>query len=107
LQTKPALHDLMAAIGYLLLRWGWFERWRGEGETPSELDAVRRMRNALCHELEGAYSDPEKDIEPFVRCRTPEGVAATYSWSEIDAAIRELGRYRGIAPGSPPRPLRR
>jgi hypothetical protein len=84
------LTDLMSAVGFLLLRWGWVERRLNSGPFPSELLDVRQMRNRICHGLQAASADPNCADEPTIRGFDLNGAAWTYSYSDLLAAIQAL-----------------
>jgi hypothetical protein len=83
----PTLHDLMAMVGYLLLRWGELERRLDGAKPPPGLDHIRQLRNRLCHGLVSAGAPPGE--EPRLHCSV-EGATVAYTWADLDAAIREL-----------------
>jgi len=84
---------MMASIGYLLLHWGAMERRLADEPFPPELAAVRQLRNTLCHGLRSAWADPNDDAEPHVCCQTANGEDITYTWIDLDEAIRTLERF--------------
>ena len=94
-EPPPELRDLMAAIGYLLLRWGWLERQLGGAAPPAELGGVRSIRNLVCHGLEAASSDPTGAVDPLVQCRDSKGQRVTVTYSDLQDAIRALERFGG------------
>jgi hypothetical protein len=89
------LRDLLSAVGMLLLRWGVVESQLRGAAVPDELSEVRQLRNTVCHGLYAANADPRSDIEPFVRCRSLDGADRTYTYSDLQAAIRTLERVGG------------
>lgn len=95
----PRLHDLMAAVGYFLLRWGNLERDLDGAPTPAELDGVRVLRNLVCHTIEAATSDLASGVEPRLRCRDAKGQPVEVTYTELQDAIRTLERFRGRGPG--------
>lgn len=98
-EPPPQLNDLMAAIGYLLLRWGALEGQLAGAAPPAELDRVRSIRNLLCHGLEEASSDPQRASDPLVRCRDTKGQQVTVTYSDLQDAIRTLERFGGALGG--------
>lgn len=83
----------MASVGYLLLHWGQLEHRLDGRPIPEKLEAIRRLRNTLCHCLIAAHGEPMS--EPFVVC----AIGATevrHTWTEVDEAIRTLERFRGV-----------
>lgn len=92
---EPRLKDMMAAVGYLLLHWGQLERRLDGRPAPEKLDAVRRLRNSICHCLSSAHG--ELGSEPFVVSRDRDGIEAKHTWTEVNDAIRTLERFRGEA----------
>lgn len=98
---EPNMRDLMAAVAYVLLHWGWLEeevRARIKAVEPErqlsegslwvhwrevEPEACRRLRsniqtlvdvrNCLAHGLCGAKADLRSGSEPHVVCRTGAG----------------------------------
>ncbi|MGZ3277123.1 MAG: hypothetical protein ACXU82_08585 [Caulobacteraceae bacterium] len=92
----PRLSDLMACVGWLLLNWGQAERIAGTKlASVAELDDVRRLRNDICHTLVSARADPERDREPWMRCRRADGVEVDYTMTQLHDAIRKLERFKG------------
>ena len=89
----------MAAVGYLLLRWGWLERQLGGAAPPPELEGVRSIRNLLCHGLEDASADPTRPFEPWLGCRDSRGQRVTLTCSDLQQAIRTLERFGGALGG--------
>lgn len=101
--AAPDMRDLMAAVGEVMLTWGYVEsailyrmaitqpdatprtdsplsRWRkAEAPTPeitallSEIDRLAVVRHALAHGLTSASVDPSGEREPAVSCRAPAG----------------------------------
>ncbi|TKB20414.1 MAG: hypothetical protein E5V75_04920 [Mesorhizobium sp.] len=98
---EPNMRDLMAAVAYVLLHWGWLEEevrarikaiepdrqlseqsvwvhWREvEPEACQRIRANIEMlvdvRNCLAHGLCGANADPRSGSEPHVVCHTGAG----------------------------------
>ncbi|HEX5376046.1 MAG TPA: hypothetical protein VFW48_07800 [Solirubrobacterales bacterium] len=97
-EPPPQLRDLMAAIGYLLLRWGHFERQLDRAAPPQELDKIRSMRNLICHGLEEANADPRTASDPLLRCRDSNGQRVTVTYADLQDAIRTLERFGGALP---------
>lgn len=93
------LRDLMASVGFLLLRWGHLERQLDGAAPPPELDRVRSMRNLICHGLQQANADPTRVHDPVLRCRDSKGQEVTVTYTDIQAAIRMLERFGGALPG--------
>ena len=96
--TGPSLQELMALVGYVLLRWGWLEDDLRGSPIPPELDRVRLMRNAICHRLVSAHAYVEGEAIAHVCCRLLDGTVVSYSAADLEEAIRELEdtrhRYR-------------
>jgi hypothetical protein len=88
------LHDLMAAVGYLLLRWGNLERRLAGAPPPPDLEEVRALRNLLCHGIEAASADPDAACTPWLQCRGFAGQPVVVTYEELEAAIRALERAR-------------
>lgn len=86
------LADVMAHVGFLLLQWGQLETHLAGAPAPAQFDAIRLMRNTLCHGLNSGSADPRTGREPHVRCRTREGSIVTYTWTDLDEAIRFMER---------------
>ena len=95
MQDRPDMRDLMASVGYLLLRWGWLEKGLNGGPFPQDAEAVRQMRNTICHGMEAASADPDDGRGAFIRCRTVSGTSVTYSAEDLAQAIRTLERVGG------------
>jgi hypothetical protein len=89
--------DLMSSVGMLLLHWGRLERRKTGAVLPEGLQEVRRMRNAVCHEMETASADPTTGREPFIRCRDSDGAEQIYTCGDLQAAIRMLEGFNGRA----------
>lgn len=98
---QPSMRDLMAAVAYVLLYWGWLEeevrarikavepdRQLSEGSLwvhwrevePEACQRIRSniqmlvvVRNCLAHGLCGAKADPRSSSEPHVVCHTGAG----------------------------------
>jgi hypothetical protein len=96
-EPRPALKDLMASVGYLLLFWGHAERRLQGKPPPAERPPVRRLRNDLCHTLESAHAFPPDAGEPQLTCRRPDGELVIYGWSQMQEAIRVLERFNARA----------
>lgn len=86
----PDFQGLMALVGHLLLRWGWLEDSLKGGRVPEDLERVRRIRNAICHQMVAAHADPHGDGIAYITCQLLDGTIAHYSSSELEEAIREL-----------------
>lgn len=95
MKNQPDMRDLMASVGFLLLRWGWLEKVLSGGPFPAEAEAVRQMRNTICHGMEAASADPDDGRGGFIRCRTLSGASVIYSAGDLAAAIRTLERVGG------------
>lgn len=117
----PDLRDLLAAVGQLLLAWGWLEeairmrlteiepsitkpkdpilrRWFGkEDHTPeflalyNEIVHLSETRNTIAHGLASARGNPWEYREPAVVCRTQSG-EVTITLSELRLVGDSLGR---------------
>ncbi len=87
----------MSSVGVLLLHWGHLERRKTGTALLEGLQEVRRMRNAVCHEMEAASADPTTGREPFLRCRDPDGAEQSFTYSDLQAAIRTLEGFNGRA----------
>lgn len=114
---EPNMRDLMAAVAYVLLHWGWLEeevRARIKAIEPDrqlserpvwvhwrevEPDACQRIRtniemlgdvrNCLAHGLCGANADPRSGSEPHVVCHT--GASRRYfKFSELERVADAL-----------------
>lgn len=88
--SVPDFQELMSLVGHLLLRWGWLEDGFNGAPIPSELDRVRRIRNALCHRMISARAEPEGENVAYVSCRLLDGTVVRYSAAELEDAIRDL-----------------
>jgi hypothetical protein len=99
-EPTPQLHDLMAAVGFLLLRWGNIEGQLNGAAPPPQLDSVRLLRNLICHGLEAANVDPTQMSEPWLRCRDSKGQEVIVSYMDLQEAIRTLERLIGTLTGS-------
>jgi len=90
---SPTLHDLMAHVGYLLLRWGHLESVFDPASAgfPDELQPIRAMRNTICHGLRAANADPRAS-HATITCRGGRGADVVYTWADLDDAIRTLER---------------
>lgn len=97
LGTVPDFQALMALVGNLLLRWGWLEDSLAGKPVPSELDHVRRIRNALCHRMISARADPEGERVAHVSCRLLDGTIVRFSAGDLEAAVRDLELARRTA----------
>lgn len=93
-EPGPALKDLMAAVGYLLLYWGHTERRLAGKPLPEHLQPIRRLRNDLCHTLESAHAFPPHAHEPQLTCRRPGGERVIYGWTDLQDAIRVLETFQ-------------
>ncbi len=93
-EDRPTLHHLMAAVGFLLLHWSSLEQRLDGQPVPSELDGVRRLRNALCHGLVSATAGGAS-TGAHVCCLMPSGERTTYTLEEISHAIRTLEAFNG------------
>lgn len=92
---EPRLKDMMAAVGYLLLNWGQLEHRLDGRPVPAKLEAVRRLRNSICHCLSSAHG--QIGSEPFVVSRDRDGIETKHTWTEVNDAIRVLEGFRGEA----------
>ncbi|SFO45023.1 hypothetical protein SAMN03159463_01946 [Mesorhizobium sp. NFR06] len=114
---EPNMRDLMAAVAYVLLHWGWLEeevRARIEAAEPDrqlsegslwvhwrevEPEACQRVRsnmqrlidvrNCLAHGLCGAKADPRSGSEPYVVCQTGAG-RRLFKMSELERVADAL-----------------
>ncbi len=117
---QPELRDVMAAVGKVMLHWGYLEsvmlekllecgvelhatappiqQWRRAssqlGPTSSawtdEIERVAVTRNLLAHGLSGARSLPE----PGVRCRQAGGDTVAISYRQLQEATQQIDRLR-------------
>ncbi|RWD33492.1 hypothetical protein [Mesorhizobium sp.] len=113
----PNMRDLMAAVAYVLLHWGWLEeevharikaiepdRELSEGSLwfhwrevePEAYQQVRGniqrlvdVRNCLAHGLCGANADPRSGSEAHVVCRTGAG-RRLFKMSELERVADAL-----------------
>lgn len=92
-EPRPALKDLMAAVGYLLLYWGHTEHGLAGKPFPENLLPIRRLRNDLCHTLASAHAFPPDAHEPQLTCR-PSGERVIYGWTDLQDAIRVLETFQ-------------
>ena len=92
--ANPSLTDLMAAVGYFLLRWGWLESLLASRPVPKELEHARKMRNTICHGMRSAFANTSEDASTaFIECcSVSDGSLVRYSYEELQAAIRCLER---------------
>lgn len=88
--TVPNFQELMSLVGHLLLRWGWLEDSLAGKPIPSELEHVRRIRNALCHRMIAARANSEEENGACVSCREQDDTVVRFSAGDLEAAIREL-----------------
>jgi len=86
----PDFKGLMALVGHLLLRWGTLEHRLAGAPVPSELDYIRQIRNALCHQMIAARADPHGEGVAYVSCRARDGSITHVSATELEEATREL-----------------
>ncbi|MER8983699.1 hypothetical protein NKK48_29130 [Mesorhizobium sp. C386A] len=114
---QPNMRDLMAAVAYVLLHWGWLEeevrarikaidpdRRLSEGSLwihwrevePEAYQRVRidiqpliDVRNCLAHGLCGANADPRSSTEPHVVCHAGAG-RRYFKFSELERVADAL-----------------
>jgi hypothetical protein len=117
LAPQPNMRDLMAAVAYVLLHWGWLEaeirerieaiepdrqlfkgslwgHWRSvEPEAcqgvQGDIQTLADIRNCLAHGLCGARADPHTAGEPHVVCQTSAG-HRLFTMSELERAADAL-----------------
>jgi hypothetical protein len=109
------MDDLLAAVGYVLLEWGYlergmkrwlapgessasvFSRWKRELETVAdakredllaEIEELYLIRSLLAHGLSSASVHPRK--EPHVSCRTREGAKRCLTLVELKETRKRL-----------------
>lgn len=117
---EPELRDVLAAIGKVMLCWGYLEalmleklwecgvachptappiqQWRNAGRQfgpvfaswTEEIEAVAAIRNKLAHTINGARSLPN----PEVLCRAECGRIVVLSLSELELAARNIDDLR-------------
>ncbi|MBZ9917103.1 hypothetical protein LB517_01385 [Mesorhizobium sp. BR1-1-12] len=125
---KPNMRDLMAAVAYVLMHWGWLEeevRERIEAIEPdrllskgsiwahwraiepevwlrvrSNIEMLVDVRNCLAHGLCGAKADPRSADEPHVVCRTATGKRAI-KMSELESVADALHLARNDVRDTP------
>jgi len=115
--------DLMAAVGEVLLRWGYLElemlkkleangegsmpraaplqRWRVAGVRSSsdvsawteEIERAAQIRNLLAHGLIGGHAQPEAG-PPHVVCRDLDGMRHEIKHADLIAAAQHLDVLR-------------
>ena len=115
--------DLMAAVGEVMLRWGYLEvemlkklEASGQGLVPraapiqqwrlasarsasdvsawtEEIEHAVQIRNLLAHGLIGGHSQPAEG-DPAVICRDIDGQRHTVSYDALMAAARNLDLLR-------------
>lgn len=120
ISREPDLRDVTAAVGEVMLRWGFLEavmleklqecgaeihatappiqQWRranirfGQTFTPwtDEIERVAVIRNLLAHGLHEARSQPE----PEVRCRQAGGKLVTISYQKLQDVAQEIDLLR-------------
>jgi len=112
------LTQTLAAVGRILLAWGWLEtemtaaldrhgapphpspiaRWRRAHDllppsvvtqTP-EIERLAGLRNLIAHGLVSARSEPE----PEVQVRTPAGVLSSIDLVQLNETSQALDRLR-------------
>lgn len=118
--NQPSLDQVLAAIGGLMLRWGFLEtellarldaagatplparsplqRWRQAGDRlperlaalTPEIDRAARLRHLIAHGLIGAQSHPT----PEVRCRSLDGASVVMPLADLVEAAEEIDRLR-------------
>lgn len=87
LQSPANMQELMSAVGYLLLHWGWLENRLQDDPMPDDLAAVRRLRNVICHGLQEAHVD---SVEAYLLCRNFDGAMERISGVDLYGAVHEL-----------------
>lgn len=125
---NPNMRDLMAAVAYVLMHWGWLEEevrgrikaiepdrllskgsiwahWRAiEPEVwlrvRSNIETLVDIRNCLAHGLCGAKADPRSGHEPHVVCRTATGKLAI-KMSELESVADALHLARNSVRDTP------
>ena len=118
--NQPSLDQVLAAIGGLMLRWGFLEtellarldaagapplparsplqRWHQAGDRlpecltalTPEIERVAQTRNLIAHGLAGAQSHPS----PEVRCRNQAGASVVMTLVELVEAAEAIDRLR-------------
>lgn len=82
----------MALVGHFLLRWGGLEYVLAGAAIPQDLEAVRKIRNAVCHRLVSAHADPNGEAEAHIVCRLLDETSVRYTATDLEEAIRDLER---------------
>lgn len=118
--AEPDLQDVMAAIGEVMLRWGFLEavmmdkldqasavihptappiqQWRRASthigqpfvQWLEEIERAAVVRNLLAHGLNGARSVPRCEVY----CRQPGGGITSISLGQLQAAAQEIDGLR-------------
>lgn len=121
--SELAFSDLMAAVGEVLLRWGYLElemlkkleangegsmpraaplqRWRVAGVRSSsdvsawteEIERAAQIRNLLAHGLIGGHAQPETGV-PHVVCRDLDGARHEIKHADLIATAQHLDVLR-------------
>lgn len=96
--SNPSLNDLMAAVGFFLLRGGWFESSLESRPVADELEPVRKMRNIICHGMRSAHADASEDASTaYIECCSVAG-SVRYSYEDLHAAIQCLDKAIRLRP---------
>ena len=121
--SELAFSDLMAAVGEILLRWGYLElemlkklevvregampraaplqQWRAAGAQAladvspwtEEIERAAQIRNLLAHGLIGGHAQPEASA-PHVVCRDLDGMRHEIKHADLIAAAQHLDVLR-------------
>lgn len=121
--SELAFSDLMAAVGEVLLRWGYLElemlkklEANGEGSMPraaplqrwrvaavrsssdvsawtEEIERAAQIRNLLAHGLIGGHAQPEAGA-PHVVCRDLDGARHEIKHADLIATAQHLDVLR-------------
>lgn len=115
--------DLLAAVGDVMLRWGYLESAMltvvSDGQTPrrpivqvwqtlcspdpdmvEEIGAVASVRHALAHGLFRVEARPPEG-SPHVSCRLPDNQVVEFTFGELQEVAERIDRLRLRIEASP------
>lgn len=110
------VRDLLAAVGDVMLRWGFlesamsqtlngsprtpsiFQRWLAsadtDDETIAEIKDVAAIRHLLAHGLCEVHAQPGHDGDAEVLCRDPDGALVRIPLRQLHDAAQRLDLLR-------------